>query len=255
MKVKVIKDTVIKRHPVQASGLSDDKKFGALAVAEIDVNWYTIEGNHILFEAAKPIKGVFNWYAFGDHVEVWDGGKKLYPQTVAAGGIFLNVPFWPQTDNLFEPHRTCNTSSCAMAAKFLGANIKSDDEYYQIVRRYGDTTSHESQTAALNHIGIKSTWHTNLDFDDLDKSIIKGSPIVIAIYHRGTESAPTGGHVIVVIGKTKSGDYYVNDPYGSVYSNFTGPVSAGDGVIYTRRTLTARWLTHGPRTGWGRLFI
>ena len=33
--------------------------------------------------------------------------------------IQLNVPFYPQTDNYTQPDRTCNSSSCAMVAKFL----------------------------------------------------------------------------------------------------------------------------------------
>lgn len=110
------------------------------------------------------------------------------------GSITLPVPFYLQTDNRYKPMRTCNTSSCAMVARFLGASITTDDEYYQIVRQYGDTTDHGAQTQALNHIGIRSTWHTNLGFEQLDQSLEAGLPIVIGILHRGSLQSPTGAY-------------------------------------------------------------
>lgn len=169
----------------------------------------------------------------------------------------LNVPFYQQTDNRYEPHRTCNTSSCAMVARFLGAKISSDDAYYQIVRKYGDTTDHGAQTRALAEIGIKSSWHTNLDYDDLDRSLEAGLPIVIGILHRGTLHSPTGGHMIVVIGRTAKLDYICHDPYGSLLDpngGYSGSAENGRGIVYPRFVLNRRWLVEGEQSGWGRLF-
>jgi Peptidase_C39 like family len=166
----------------------------------------------------------------------------------------LPVPCWLQTDNKVQPDRTCNTSSCAMVAKYLGANINSDDEYWQIVSKYGDTTDHGAQTAALNQIGIKSTYRDNLEFADIDTSLANKKPVVLGIMHRGSESNPTGGHMIVVIGKTPSGDYIVNDPYGSLNNGYTGDPKQGCGAVYSRAILQKRWLDRGPGTGAGRIF-
>lgn len=178
--------------------------------------------------------------------------------TVASPEIRLNVPYYEQVDNKYEPMRTCNTSSCAMVARFLGAKISGDDEYYQIVRKYGDTTDHGAQTKALAQIGIKSTWLTNLDFEDLDKSLEAGLPIVIGVLHRGTLKRPTGGHMIVVIGRTAKRDYICHDPFGSMLDaggGYTGPVENGKAVVYPRYVLTRRWLPEGDQSGWGRLFV
>lgn len=256
MRLKATTATYLKRYPIQSSEIIDFDKRLMGTGDEIEVNWHRIEGVHVLVEVTNPIGGRFNWYVFGEHCEVWDGKKQLHPRTpvVAADSILLNVPFWKQTDNLHEPGRSCNSSSCAMIAKFLGAKIKSDDEYYQIVRKYGDTTDHGAQTKALRQLGIKSTWHTNLDFADLDHSLLRGKPIVIGILHRGPESAPRGGHIIVVIGKTGAGDMYVHDPFGSVNDGYTSAVENGNCAIYNRKTLKARWLPDGPSSGWGRLF-
>jgi hypothetical protein len=166
----------------------------------------------------------------------------------------LPVQCFLQTDNKFEPERTCNTSSCAMAAMFLGGKIQSDDEYYQYVIKHGDTTDHAAQTAALQDIGIQSTWSTSLDFADLDSSLEAGKPVVIGIYHRGPSSSPTGGHMLVVIGRTQTGDYIVNDPYGDLNTNYQGDPNQGCGAVYSRAELQLRWTKEGPGTGWGRLF-
>jgi len=171
--------------------------------------------------------------------------------------IRLKVPYYQQVDNKFEPMRTCNTSSCAMVAKFLGANISSDDAYYQCVRKYGDTTDHTAQTKALFQVRIKSTWHTDLGFADLDASLAAGLPAVIGILHRGSLASPTGGHMIVVIGTTAHKDYICHDPFGSLLDaggGYTGDVNNGNSVVYSRPVLNRRWLPDGDRSGWGRLF-
>jgi len=78
---------------------------------------------------------------------------------------------------------------------------------------------------------------------------------VIGFLHRGPESAPSGGgHMIVVRGKTDSGDYWINDPYGNLYENYVTPVANGRQVIYRKSTLEKRWTVKHPKDGWGRVF-
>jgi hypothetical protein len=170
----------------------------------------------------------------------------------------LNVPYYPQTDNYRDANRTCNSSSCAMCLEYfkpgtlLGA--KGDDAYIQKVFAIGDSTDHSVQTKVLDSYGIKSRFSYNLGFADLDREIAAGRPVVIGILHRGTLSSPTGGHMVVVIGK-KGEDYVVNDPYGSLNDGYTGPVTNGKGAVYKKTDLTYRWLEKGKdKTGWGRIF-
>ena len=178
--------------------------------------------------------------------------KQEAPQTA-----FLNVPFFPQTDNYRDANRTCNSSSCAMCLEFLKPGTlkgpKGDDAYIQKVFAVGDTTDHSVQTKVLASYGISSHFSYNLSFDDLDRELSNGRPVCIGILHRGPLSAPTGGHICVVIGKTTSGDYVVNDPYGSLNDGYTGPVTNGQGVTYKRSVLSRRWCPNG-NDGWGRIF-
>ena len=169
----------------------------------------------------------------------------------------LSVPFFPQTDNYRDANRTCNSSACAMCLEYFKPGtlkgVKGDDAYIQKVFAIGDTTDHAVQTRVLESYGIKSRFSYNLTFADLDRELSNGRPIVIGILHRGSLSAPTGGHMVVVIGKTPAGDYVVNDPYGSLNDGYTGAVTNGKGAVYTRAVLSRRWCPKG-NDGWGRIF-
>jgi hypothetical protein len=169
----------------------------------------------------------------------------------------LNVPFYPQTDNYRDSQRTCNSSACAMCLEYFKPGTlvgpKGDDAYVRKVFSLGDTTDHSVQTKVLDSYGIKSHFSYNLSFADLDSEIASGRPVIIGILHRGTLSRPTGGHMVVIIGK-KGEDYVVNDPYGSLNDGYTGPVTNGRGVVYKRSELARRWTPDGPKSGWGRIF-
>jgi len=172
----------------------------------------------------------------------------------------LAVPYYPQTDNYTQPDRTCNSSACAMCLEFLkpGTLIgaKGDDAYLKKVIAIGDSTDHAVQTRVLESYGVKSNFSYNLSFSDIDKSLSDGKPVVIGILHRGPLSAPTGGHMLVVIGKSPDGKSYIcNDPYGDLMSGYTTPVNKGTGAIYPVEVLKYRWLDKGKdKTGWGRIF-
>lgn len=168
----------------------------------------------------------------------------------------LDVPFYPQTDNYKDANRTCNSSSCAMVLEYFKPGTlqgpKGDDAYIRKVFAIGDTTDHDVQTKVLASYGIKSQFRYNLSFADLDRELAAGRPVCIGILHRGPLSAPTGGHICVVIGK-RGEDYVINDPYGSLNDGYTGPVTNGKGVVYKRSDLVRRWCPKG-NDGWGRVF-
>ena len=172
----------------------------------------------------------------------------------------LNVPYYPQTDNYRDANRTCNSSSCAMCLEYFNpgtlVGAKGDDAYVQKVFAVGDTTDHSVQTKVLASYGVKSEFRYNLSFADLDRELSAGRPVVIGILHRGTLSAPTGGHMLCVIGKSPGGKSYIcNDPYGDLMSGYTTPVNKGKGAVYPVEVLKYRWLEKGKdKTGWGRIF-
>ena len=172
----------------------------------------------------------------------------------------LAVPYYPQTDNFSLPDSTCNSSACAMCLEFLKpgslpAGPKGDDAYLKKVLALGNSTDHSVQTKVLQSYGLSSVFRYNLNFSDLDAELASGRPVVLGILHRGPESRPTGsGHMITCIGKNDKGDYVCLDPYGSIHSNYTGPVQEGRQVVYSKKMLEKRWTVDGPGSGWGRIF-
>ena len=185
--------------------------------------------------------------------------KPSKPVNISLNSSILDVPYYPQTDNYTNAERTCNSSACAMCLEYLKPGTlkgaQGDDAYIRKVFAIGDTTDHSVQTNVLNSYGVKSHFSYNLSFADLDREIANQRPVVIGILHRGSLSNPTGGHMVVVIGKTQSGDYVVNDPYGSLNDGYTGDVYNGKGAVYKKSDLTYRWLENGKdKTGWGRIF-
>jgi hypothetical protein len=187
------------------------------------------------------------------------GWVKTYrtPVQKQATNILENFPWYPQTDNFRDPQRTCNSSACAMCLEYFKPGTlkgpKGDDDYIRKVFAIGDTTDHTVQTRVLMTYGINSVFRYNLSFADLDRELAVKRPVVIGILHRGPLSAPTGGHMCVVIGKTPAGDYIVHDPYGSLNDGYTGAVTNGRGAVYKRSELVRRWCPSG-NDGWGRVF-
>jgi hypothetical protein len=179
---------------------------------------------------------------------------------VPKSNILPNFPWFPQTDNYALPDSTCNSSACAMCLEFLKpgslpAGPKGDDAYLKKVLALGNSTDHGVQTKVLQSYGLSSVFRYNLNFSDLDAELAARRPFVLGILHRGPESRPTGsGHMITCIGKNDKGDYVCRDPYGSLLDGYSGPVSNGRQVVYSKKMLEKRWTVDGPGSGWGRIF-
>jgi predicted chitinase len=178
-----------------------------------------------------------------------------------SGDILLNVPWYKQTDNYTLADETCNSSACATYLEFmipgsLPPGVKGDDAYLKKVLSLGKSTDHSVQTRVLDSYGLSTVFRYNLSFEDLDRELEAGRPMVIGILHRGPESAPTGsGHIITVIGRKSNGDYIVHDPYGNLYDGYTTSSENGKAVVYRKETLRRRWTVKNPNDGWGRVFL
>ena len=250
--IKAMQATLLKKVPLAGSDLEPDQKIEIEAGKEYK-GCIVLEANDGHKKIELPF-GQGEWWVFPSH---WVGFVAPAAAISATGPVDLKVPFWPQTDNFTQAERTCNSSSCAMVLEFFKPEaVVNDDQYIKklIDGGYGDTTDHSAQGRLLADYGLKSTWHTDMSIAALEMEIRAGRPVVCGILHRGSESAPTGGHMIVVRGLTSSGDFRVNDPYGSCNDGYSGPVENGNNAIYSRKMMAARWTPDGPNSGWGRTF-
>ena len=252
--IKCMVASFLKKKPISAAELADNEKVAVEpGKAFKGCKVLKEEAGHQLVDL--PF-GMGEWFLYMPHWEV--AGKNAPAATPSAtGAVDIPVPFWNQVDNYTQASRTCNSSSCAMVLEFFRPDaVVNDDQYLKklINGGYGDTTDHGAQGRLLEDYGLKSTWHTNLSLAALEKEIRAGRPVVCGILHRGSESSPTGGHMIVVRGLTSSGDFRVNDPYGSCNDGYSGAVTNGNNAIYSRKMMAARWCPDGPNSGWGRTF-
>jgi hypothetical protein len=190
------------------------------------------------------------WAFFDDHVDCEGEGGQSY--------LIKQVPYYSQRDNPEQSWRVCNSSSCAMLAQTLKPGCLVDDYQYWVdhVNPYGDSPDHNIQTAALQRLGIRSEWRTNLDYVDIDRSLALGIPMVIGVYHKGSLSAPTGGHILVIVGKdfAKGKEVYTaKDPWGEGFDGNYEANHNGDNVRYPVSSLSVRWGGKGAGEGWGRI--
>jgi hypothetical protein len=264
---KILQPTVIKQSTAPALKLDSEFKANLPAGEYPIAKWSQAEGNHFRVTFENPIASLggrsFNtWMVWGDVLRLLRDGDPDFTQEQAKDGMDLDVPFFAQVAIKSEPtfksqweqNRTCFTSSMAMALKYLGAKIQGDDDYYSVVKRYGDTTSWDAQIQSANHLGFRCHQRTNADFEDVKQSIAKGKPAVIGILHRGTADRPSGGHMVLVRGVTQFGDFIVNDPYGSILDSYTGAVENGRRAIYPKSIMRKRWTVEGNGSGWMMLF-
>lgn len=244
MKLNIITATYLKQSTVAAKELPSDKRYAVTANTVLEVAKASAAPNgHLRVTLETPLGGFQTWLVFADHVDCPQFNRP----------IILDVPYYSQRDNKVDWWKTCNSSSNAMAAEFLkpGCVDGSDDVYYsKYLVPEGDSTDHDAQTRALAKLGIKSEFRYDLDYDDLDEQLEKGKPVVIGVLHRGTIAAPTGGHVLVVVGRYDKG-YICNDPWGK---GFNYDSHNGRRVEYPYESLNARWLVNTPKSGWGRIF-
>lgn len=195
-------NTLLKTHPVDSSSLNLPENFDTfslLAGEDVEINWQLpAENNHIRFELKEPIKGRYNWHAFVPHLKTIE--------------VNLDVPYFSQRDNKFDPSRTCNVTCMAMVAAYLGIKATTgqlEDEFYQIMQQNGKNIFlHADLDWLLKTYGINNRFTTQATWGEVRKHLTEGNPVVVS--GRFTRS----GHLIVIRGFKNDGDFWVNDPFG-----------------------------------------
>ena len=179
-----------------------------------------------------------------------DQGSKPSPDRGSSHpNPLVGVPRFQQRDSaqLAQRDRTCFSSSCAMLLEAIkpgtlqGAN--GDDQYLEVVQRFGDTTNANAQIRALAHFGVMARLVQNADFQLIEQQIARGIPIPCGYLHRGPVDRPTGsGHWLIVIGHTPT-QVVVNDPWGEPDLIHGTTLNAkGMGLRFSRLNFGKRWM-------------
>lgn len=223
------------------------------------------------------LRDAARWYAGHPHQNVaWDklqeklsadilkqfaldyrsSGSQAPSAPIASQKFPLNVPYFYQRDSKTgHGERSCQSSALAMVIEYLDPKlITDDDEYLNLVFRYGDTVAQSAHQKALDHLGLKHKFATNGSENELIRILDLGCPVPIGILHKGSIQNPSGGgHWITVIGYDKE-FFYVHDPFGELdlvdggYP-LAGPID-GKQQKYSRKNLMKRWLITSQSDGW-----
>jgi hypothetical protein len=155
----------------------------------------------------------------------------------------IHPVYYSQRDNYTQPHRTCNSSANAMYLDWLRRvtrreSLGGDNGYLKTVLSIGDTTIHDVQTQAIKKYGFNTKWMTDKDFPFVEQLLKANFPVVVNILHRGTETAPKGGHIILLIAD-KMDHFLAHDPYGTLSSNYAN--FKGEDSIISKSSFKRRW--------------
>jgi fermentation-respiration switch protein FrsA (DUF1100 family) len=161
-------------------------------------------------------------------------------------------------------NRQCNLTSHAMllGSIFGDAELEARAQksgfnqpegwYGEILNRYGDTTDHNAQTAALETLGIQSYWSTTLSVADALKQMEKGIGVVVGYAYKSS------GHICMMAGYDREKrEVLTHDPYGCRAGAEDYYITIGEGGAYdpySADVIAQIWLD--PQTnesGWGRI--
>lgn len=211
--VKIVCDTVLKAKPVPLSQLSQQEKQEVKAGQSIELLSFDVVRDHVRLTLRKESYNNSKiWYAFGQHIEVYENATLVYPKPKPAI-VKLDVPYKSQLDNELNPTGSSNVTSLAMCLQFLGASRQSnfeqfEDELYEYTETHVLNRHNPYDLAQLvAAYGCDDNFKENATIEEVQDWLAEGNPVVI----HGFFSA--FGHMITLVGYDDQG-FYVHDPYG-----------------------------------------
>lgn len=214
-KLQVVKNTILKSKPLQSDELSVNEKHNLKAGTKLKLVSYKVEDKHLKIITSEALfDNVKTWYIFGEHVEVFKGNSKVYPDP---DKIQLPVPYKSQLDNLEDPSGSCNVTSIAMCLEYLKvtrhkSSGQFEDELYEYALNQGLNPKAPLDLAQIvQDYGAKDTFTFKGTIAEVKDWLAKGNPVVIHGYFTPV------GHIIVLVGYDSTG-FIVHDPNGEWFS-------------------------------------
>lgn len=181
-------------------------------------NFFVAMGALVLLFFAVPLMSVAQE---GDEVsfknENFSAASRLIGEYNAVGHIYQS-----QIDNIRLPDSTCGITSVAMALRFFGNNVTSN----QLLERYDYTIAQSNQTMAkiFDDYRLRYDIFYTASRAQLQSHLRAGHPVILQTYF--TRS----GHIIALVGYDDTG-WIVHDPNGE-WSGSPGssPYKSGSGL-------------------------
>ncbi len=140
--------------------------------------------------------------------------------------VELDVPYYYQLNNDYEPYSTCNITALAMALSYNTQTIEPDTIYlYE-----GDPvyTGTDLERLAHHYGATNSTYHAGVGKATVKNYLDQGVPVIFQ-----GQFTSGDGHMILLVGYDDTG-WIVNDPFGEwTSSGYINNSTAGDGIHYS----------------------
>lgn len=238
-KIKANNYTVLKVVPLDSLQLRSDEISPLNKDEELLIDNINFERNeHIKLEFSSnnsPIEGHKYLYAYAPHISIKDdlGRVILDIEDPYASEINLDIPFFSQLDNHYNPTGSCNVTSVAMCLCYLGVNpggnySQLEDELYRyMLDKNLSRHSPYDLAKVVRDYGHNDKFRTDATIEDCKNHLFsKKMPLIIHGYFTSF------GHIIVIRGYNDHG-FYVNDPYGKWFSTGYRTDLTGENLLYS----------------------
>jgi hypothetical protein len=143
--------------------------------------------------------------------------------TVEASSSGMEMPYYYQYDNLYEPGSTCGLTSTAMVLSYWTQGTVTPDELYlEYGKAQGQSPSGITELYEWHGLYGRST--TTGTREQIREHLDSGRTIIVHGYWTNA------GHIIVIVAHDSNG-WIVNDPAGDWFSCYNCGVS-GEGVAF-----------------------
>lgn len=202
------------------------------------------------------------WYVPIAQIRLQDNrGKVLLPKADRPGLTFpsipgtlpaskrLNVPYFSQRDNVFNPTGSCNVTSYAMVMRYFQVPRKEqggqlEDELYSYMERNRLSRHDPWDLAQMGRdYRLKVNFTSRGRLSDIRRAIAQGQPCIIHGYFTSF------GHIIVVRGYDQAG-FIVNDPYGQWTSQGYRKGQSGEALHYSNEVIASKCSPEGKDFIW-----
>lgn len=230
--LKVIKDTVFKKLPLQSKDLADSLKIDVKSGTKFELLAFSKEREHYKVTLKDTtLKGFNTFFVFREHIEIVEDSKIIVSDNIK-NQVLLRVPYLRQLENFNNPTGTCNVTCAAMCLSFYGVkpqnpkNRLPDEVYNQCIYNGWDIHDPLGIKKVIEFYGLKDEFTYYSTITNLKIALTKGYPCIIHGYFT------TSGHIIVLTGYNSQG-FIVNDPYGEYYSEGYDTSRSGKNLTYS----------------------
>lgn len=233
--ITAVSDTWLKPSRADSSTISKDLMYRFKAgVTLTAVSMGPLTSGHYLLTLDRELQGYTQWYVFSPHIIV-EGQQSVHH---GVSGVDLDVPYYPQYDNRYQPSTSCFATSTAMALAYRGVKpIGSEtleDELYLYLQDNGlDRFSWSDIAYLIGKYGCVPITNMSATFADIRVALDSGAPVILGTYFTHA------GHIVLIKGYDGDG-LICHDPWGVALGDgrydLTRP---GDNVHYSYPFISA----------------